>query len=357
MLRAHLRWGTYGPDDALAAIATALHGAEAAVVFFALGGGVGTSFELLSGEQISHASKDIFAANILFISASALTKCSVVFLAMRLFNLQGARASHIPKSTIYQKLCGCVIALVCIWAVGSIVGLCVRCSPATFIDPELSPQTCSEQVTRWAAIMAVDVLTEVLLVLLAAVIILPLQISLSMKWPVVLAFAFRLPCAALSVLHFVYIRNYVEKNPDGLSIIPVLNFMQVGLCWSLVSATIPNLKSFVKSFNSGFGLGLDVQTAYGTSSNGGRLDYQLSSRSRSGQKSQTRSRSESEPCERHVCPAATREAPNYGIEAAERGTIISVHEHQGSVGSVGSQEQIIRKDVRWGVSYEDVHAR
>jgi len=32
---------------------------------------------------------------------------------------------------------------------------------------------------------------------------------------------------------------------------------QIELSWSLISATIPSLKSFVKSFNSGFGLTID----------------------------------------------------------------------------------------------------
>jgi hypothetical protein len=35
--------------------------------------------------------------------------------------------------------------------------------------------------------------------------------------------------------------------------VPALALAEAELCWSLVSATIPNLKSFMKSFNTGFG--------------------------------------------------------------------------------------------------------
>jgi hypothetical protein len=33
----------------------------------------------------------------------------------------------------------------------------------------------------------------------------------------------------------------------------VVIFAEAQLCWSLISATIPNLKNFIKSFNTGFG--------------------------------------------------------------------------------------------------------
>lgn len=38
-----------------------------------------------------------------------------------------------------------------------------------------------------------------------------------------------------------------------MALTPVIIFAEAELCWSLISATVPNLKNFMKSFNTGFG--------------------------------------------------------------------------------------------------------
>ena len=353
LIRGHLRWGIFGIDDFLAAIATLLQAGEVTAILLALRFGVGTSFKLLTTEQVRRASSATFTGNVLFILSTGAAKCSVIFLMMRLFNLIGKRANRDAKSRIYRILCLCAIGFVCIWTVGAIIGLSVDCSPSELIYPATSAQKCPGQVTRWEVIMAFDVVTELLLVILAITIILPLQLTVSMKIPVVMAFAFRLPCAALSILHFHYVGNYVHSNPDGLRVIPVLNIMQVQLCWSLVSATIPNLKAFIRSFNSGFGLGLDIDAAYGTSGGyGGRTDYELSQLGKSAQRSHNRSYAEPEREEgRPVKQDLSKNSDT------SRDQHFSFHEQEGSVTSVGSQDQIIRKDVQWHITYEDDHAR
>lgn len=351
-LRAHLRRGTYGIDDALAAGATFIQGAQVAAVLVALRNGAGIAFNLLSTDEIHRAGRAVFAATILFIVAATLAKAAVVILAMRLFNLSGARASHNANSSTYRYCAFGVLGLIGIWGIGSLLAVSIQCSPSTYIDASTFSTTCQGQTSRWAAVMVVDVLTEVLIVLLAIIIVLPLQLPFAMKVPVMLAFTFRLPCAVLAILHYVYVGPYVNKNPDGLAIVPLLNFMQVELCWSLLSATIPNLKAFVQSFNSGFGLGLDLQTAYpGTAVSGRQAQYEMNSWSKSNHRSQVKSDAESE-----------REIIEHTVSDTRDSTTLrrnaSTNEGNGSIASLGSQEQIIRKDIQWHVSYEDnAHAR
>ena len=59
--------------------------------------------------------------------------------------------------------------------------------------------------------------------------------------------------AGFAIAHAIYSAR-VSNNPHpGLAFVPALALAEAELCWSLISATIPNLKSFMKSFNTGFG--------------------------------------------------------------------------------------------------------
>lgn len=59
--------------------------------------------------------------------------------------------------------------------------------------------------------------------------------------------------AALAIAHAVYSAKISADPRPGLAFVPALALAEAELCWSLISATIPNLKSFMKSFNTGFG--------------------------------------------------------------------------------------------------------
>jgi len=59
--------------------------------------------------------------------------------------------------------------------------------------------------------------------------------------------------AALAIAHAVYSAKTSTNLRPGLAFVPALALAEAELCWSLISATIPNLKSFMKSFNTGFG--------------------------------------------------------------------------------------------------------
>jgi hypothetical protein len=149
---------------------------------------------------------------------------------------------------------------------------------------------------------------------------------------------------ALSLLHLHYVADYVQSSNPGIAIVPVIVMEQVQLCWSLISATIPNLKSFVKSFSSGFGIQLDpsLTQAYGS----GRLErtanrYEMGSLGGS-HKSKSGGRST------HSVEG-TRDLP-----ADPPPKLASIREHDSidSGGSQGSEDHIIRKDVQWNVHYE-----
>jgi hypothetical protein len=155
---------------------------------------------------------------------------------------------------------------------------------------------------------------------------------------------------ALSILHLHYVKIYADSSNPGIALELVIVVQQVQLCWSLISATIPNLKTFVKSFSSGFGIQLDpaLTTAYG-SERRGTNGYELGSvgTKRSGNQSKPSSRLQGSNHAEEPVPASF-------IAASSTSKITSPREH--SMDSGGSQDHIIRKDVDWRVHYETNHA-
>lgn len=171
-------------------------------------------------------------------------------------------------------------------------------------------------------------------------------------------------CGGLSILHNHYVHDYVFNNQSGLRVIPVLNIMQVELCWSMISAMIPNLKAFIRSFNSGFGLGFDLDAMtnkYGSGKQSAQrtADYELSQMKSSHSAHPSRSGVTHSQHDIEEARPRTQDIDENPITTSNyRAGATSTHEVEGdSVNSVGSQDQIIRKDIQWQVSYEEAHAR
>ena len=150
----------------------------------------------------------------------------------------------------------------------------------------------------------------------------------------------------LSVLHLHYVANYTNSDNPGVAIAPVIVLQQVELCWSLMSATIPNLQSFVKSFSSGFGIQLDpsLTQAYGSGGQSTRNTngYELGSvRGNGTVKTRSGGRSYVE----------VEETPSLPSNPLPDSKLTTTREHD-SIDSGGSQDHIIRKEVQWDVHYE-----
>lgn len=155
-----------------------------------------------------------------------------------------------------------------------------------------------------------------------------------------------LSVAAISLVHLKYVSDYTMSSNPGVALVPVLVLLQVQLCWSLIAATVPNLKSFVKSFSSGFGIQLDpsLTQAYGSGRLGRGTGYELGSM---GQKGTSKSRSGNASYNDIEGPTALPQQ----MQDSSKG-----HKNardQESIASAGSQDHIIRKDVQWRIHYEN----
>lgn len=129
---------------------------------------------------------------------------------------------------------------------------------------------------RWQIITAVDISTDVAACLLSLVLVWNLNMPFGMKFQVVAVFAFRAPLVILSALHLASIKDYQGSAEPQFAITTALLFQQAMVAWSLISATIPNLGCFVKSFSMGLGVptglerdGTSLHSAYALQTIGG----------------------------------------------------------------------------------------
>jgi hypothetical protein len=112
------------------------------------------------------------------------------------------------------------------------------------------------QATRWQVLTALDITTEVGLLILPVHLVWNLQMPRTKKAVLLIAFYLRLPVIALSLGRNVYtLRLRHESSDAGLDSAIVTIWLEVQLTYALASSTLSALKAFTESFNSGFGLG------------------------------------------------------------------------------------------------------
>jgi hypothetical protein len=269
---------------------------------------------------------------------------------LRLFT-RDIKAAGTRKSWI---LCNATIILIILWCIGSIIAISVSCSPASFIH-ETEPQ-CRYQVNRWRVITSVNILIELVLMLLPLFFIWPIQMKRYIKLQVVIAFGFRLPIIGFAAAHLYYVSVYAKSSNVSKAIIPALLYQQFELFWSLLSATIPTLKAFVRSFNSGFGMEIDLDGyGYGYGSDyGSRGHHNGSFPLRSLQSATPQGASTSRT---GTTVSRSRTRPDDGISTISNRGMKDKARATASVTSDGSQELIIQREVQWSVYTEDIQTK
>lgn len=101
------------------------------------------------------------------------------------------------------------------------------------------------------------------------------------KFQVFIAFAFRLPLVIFSSAHLRLFKQYLASSKPQLGVSASLVLRQAMLTYSLISATFPNLKSFMKSFSMGMGMPLPSKEPNGSYPNEFRLHTLRNASSRS----------------------------------------------------------------------------
>lgn len=105
---------------------------------------------------------------------------------------------------------------------------------------------------RWVAIKALDVLTEVALVLVPIILILKILINQKHKLVIISTYAARLPVIAFTIVHYYYLQESIHSSSDNRSIAlvqPVV-WLQITLLWSMVTASLPSFRPLISPFDT-----------------------------------------------------------------------------------------------------------
>ncbi|KAF2772120.1 hypothetical protein EJ03DRAFT_267180 [Teratosphaeria nubilosa] len=260
--RTWLKKNNLHQDDWLYLAATIALFGHVLSLIVALTSGLGTIPSPPSSRQRAHytlaeyqsGSRATFSAAILLIISLAIAKCCVVIFQLRLLARDSKRIRY---------LCYALVGLFAAWGLGSVLGLSINCQVDWYITSGASTR-CGQQPAKWTTITAFDVATEVALMAVPILIVWPLKMDRHLKIQVVSAFMFRIGVIALAIAHAVYVDRFQATDRPGMALTPVIIFAEAELCWSLISATIPNLKNFMKSFNTGFGHDFAFSTMEGS---------------------------------------------------------------------------------------------
>lgn len=234
------------------------------------------------------------------------------------------------------------------------VGLAYNCNSSTLLTDQ-NATTCPHQVrlnsTLLNIITGVDAIIEVFLSLLPDALVWNINISASAKARVLLAFMFRLPLVALSAAHLQFLENYPSSREPLFAVTEALLTQQTILVWYFVSATIPNMKGFMRSFTFG-GLFQTARFALGPKPREAEIEACPLQSFSNG--SATRYDLELEGASEVISLSSTLRPDNVRhaakVERQERYLIASDIQYNLSLSR--SQGLIIKEDLQWSVHHQ-----
>lgn len=189
-----------------------------------------------------------------------------------------------------------------------------------------------------------------------------LNMSAQMKVQLAFAFGFRIVLIPLSLLYLSFFTTYPSAAEPAFYIVGSLLFQQALLTTSLITATVPNLRTFMKSFDAGFGLmaeaSADGHRAYALRTIGGSVSFGTGGSRHGGgsggfsTSATGRSRVSTSAA---VAAAAPRQRP-LRPDGVRTETIVSASDTGAYDGldltRTGSQDMIITKEVEWRVRHD-----
>ncbi|KAG9858821.1 hypothetical protein KCU98_g9584, partial [Aureobasidium melanogenum] len=314
-LRIYARVGYYGIDDVAITVAHVTALAQWASLIVALNNNLGESEEVIGPEHLKSMSRAVVASQIFFLLTMGLTSLSLTLLMRRIFS---TNTKHKIGSYI-------LLGIISAWLVLAVAVVKSSC-PSTHIL-ERQEHTCPNDIYRWRAILAIAICIEAAVMGLPIYLVSHLRIKVSKKMLVVSAFAYRMPIIAFSLLYLKVYSEAARSEEKVHHFTKVIIWQQALICYSLLSATLPFVQAFMRSFTTG-------GTAFGSIIYGSRNSRSNSS----GDTSRSRSRNESFTPQflgrtKTVCRGAGKQVNNEAHRA-----------------SGGSQELIVRREVTVAVT-------
>ncbi|KAJ4016224.1 hypothetical protein NW766_004415 [Fusarium irregulare] len=247
------------------------------------------------------------------------------------------------KSEIF---CTGLLVFTVLWGIGSCIAFLVDCDVDGLLDIH-NPERCPHQKESWIAIAVLDIMSEVLTLALIFQLVGSVNLACNRRWQVVVAFSFRLPLITLTAVH-VRALDFPSTDEPQFDITKALMTQQIMVAWSLISATMPNLKNFMKSFRFNIGMNFGVDMSAPSTPESIALQTFGGSTPNSPSPAGTVS-SNGRPYRWRPDIISHRTTVTRG---SDRSSLDDITEEE-EVSRGGSQDLIINKEVTWDVTFED----
>lgn len=229
-----------GLDDAFLAVATVLGIIQGCIILGACSRGLGRSIELLSRSAVASIERSYYASNIFVTTSLALSRCCILIFILRLTPIE----SH-------RRIAYGIIIATALWAFGAVFASALQCDPS---QPwRVVGQQCDNVATRLKVVCIFDAILEALVVACTAWMVRPLKTSLSNKFVVVFVFSFRLPIIVLIAFRLKAFSHANLTTNFTFAESSYIALTQTQVNYSLISATIPNLRPIINNLNTHYG--------------------------------------------------------------------------------------------------------
>lgn len=213
------------------------------------------------------------------------------------------------------------------------------------------------QGISWIVLVTANVILELALVLLPIHLIWDLQMPLLAKVIVGIAFSFRAPYAssvvaykdrlrltrysiiAVAILRLIYLKHALSSTDYAFKIVPAEVLTQIEMHYSLIAATIPCMRPFLKAFNTGY-----------LSTSAGQIDHLASSRRDSRRQDSYVLQSKTSISATQV-PLRSQAANHESFMGQPECECVNADRI--SMTNKRSEKMIIRKTVEYGVQVQD----
>ncbi|KAJ6134890.1 hypothetical protein N7512_000050 [Penicillium capsulatum] len=208
--------------------------AQAAVALSQVHHGWGTRTDSTSALTVT------YAAELLSMVVLGLSKITICVFYDSLFSQMQRR--------VIRGLMGAMV----VWMILSVLLLAIRCTDSPWQD--ISTARCGSLFPRWQAITAIDVTTEMLLLIYSGFAIAKIRISLQKKIMVLVALESRILLVPLAAIRLYYIKQQLNSTDPTLigAYATVLN--QLYLALSVLCQVTAFLKSFIAVYESEEGI-------------------------------------------------------------------------------------------------------
>ncbi|KAJ5729948.1 uncharacterized protein N7483_004456 [Penicillium malachiteum] len=204
-------------------------------IFVGIENGFGQKQDQTSPSSLKRAGEDLYAGNLLFLIGHGTAKISVCLILKRL----GQQRNYL----LYSKI-----------ILGMLLSAAIL-NTSWISWPSKSIAVIS--TLRGRPSPAFDVFTDVLSFGLCIFLVWGIQMRLKEKFTVIFAFGTRLPLIILIILRQTYLNNAFHHPDPSLTLSNAVIATAVLLHTRIMIATVPCLRPFVISFNTGWGQGVN----------------------------------------------------------------------------------------------------